>query len=82
VLENWDMTKIRQCAETAAVALTEKRRATLGDIDLAAVADIIEQVLNAAGREQEEAARQRLGEAQATARERLTQLLSVSPAVI
>ena len=76
------MTKLRQCAETAAVALAEKRRATPGDIDLAAVADIIEQVLNAAAREQEEAARQRLGEAQAAARDRFTQLLSVSPAVI
>jgi len=76
------MTKLRQCAETAAVALAENRRATPGDIDLAAVADIIEQVLNAAAREQEQAARQRLSEAQATVQERLTQLLSVSPAVI
>lgn len=76
------MTKLRQCAETAAVALAENRRATPGDIDLAVVADIIEQVLNAAAREQEQAARQRLGEAQATVQERLTQLLSVSPAVI
>jgi len=76
------MTKLRQCAETAAVALAENRRATPGDIDLAAVADIIEQVLNAAAREQEQVARQRLGEAQATVQERLTQLLSVSPAVI
>jgi PAS domain S-box-containing protein len=76
------MTKLRQCAETAAVALAEELRATPGDIDPAAVADIVERVLNAAAREQEEAARQYLGEAQATARERLTQLLSVSPAVI
>jgi PAS domain S-box-containing protein len=76
------MMELRQCAETAAVALAEKRRASLGDIDLAAVADIIEQVLSASSRKHEEADCQRLGEAQATARARLTQLLSVSPAVI
>ncbi|MGC2462587.1 MAG: hypothetical protein WA446_16700 [Steroidobacteraceae bacterium] len=44
----------RQCPETAAVALTETLRATPGDVDPAGVADIIEQVLNAAAREQEE----------------------------
>jgi PAS domain S-box-containing protein len=76
------MTKLRQCAETTAVALAEKLRGTPGDINLAAVADIIEQVLNASAREQEEAARQRLSEAQVTARERLMHLLSGSPAVI
>jgi adenylate cyclase len=76
------MTELRQCAETAAVALAEKLRAAPGDVDLAGVADIIEQVLNGAAREQEEATRQRLGEVQATARERLSQLLSASPAVI
>ena len=76
------MTKLRQCAETAAVALAEKLRGTPGDIDPGAIADIMEQVLNAAARAQEEAVRQRLTEAQATAGERLTQLLSVSPAVI
>ena len=70
------MTELRQCAETAAVALAEKLRAAPGDVDLAGVADIIEQVLNGAAREQEEATRQRLGEVQATARERLSQLLS------
>jgi PAS domain S-box-containing protein len=72
----------RQCAEMAAAALTEKLRATPGDVDPAGVADIIEQVLNAAAREQEEAEHQRLGEVQANAWERLTQLLSASPAVI
>jgi PAS domain S-box-containing protein len=76
------MTKLRQCAETAAVALAEKRRAARGDIDLAAVADIIEQVLDTAAQEREEAARQRIVEEQASAQERLTQLLSASPAVI
>ncbi len=76
------MTKLRQCAETAAVALAEKRRAARGDIDLAAVADIIEQVLDTAAQEREEAARQRIAEEQGAARERLTQLLSASPAVI
>jgi PAS domain-containing protein len=48
----------------------------------AGMADIIEQVLNAAAREQEEAEHQLLGEVQANASERLTQLLSASPAVI
>jgi PAS domain-containing protein len=79
------MTKLRHCAETAAVALAEKLRATAGDVDPAGVADIIEQVLNAAARgqdKQEEAEHERLGEAQANGRERLTQLLSASPAVI
>ncbi len=76
------MTELRQCAETAAVALAEKLRAAPDDVDLAGVAHIIEQVLNGAAREQEEATRQRLGEVQATARERLSQLLSASPAVI
>jgi len=76
------MTKLRQCAETAAVALAEKQRAARGDIDLAAVADIIEQVLDTAAQEREEAARQRIAEEQGAARERLTQLLSASPAVI
>ena len=72
----------RQCAETAAAVLTEKLRATPGEVDPAGLADIIEQVLNAAAREQEETEHQRLGEAQDIAGERLTQLLSVSPAVI
>jgi PAS domain S-box-containing protein len=72
----------RQCAETAAAALTEKLRATPGEVDPAGLADIIQQVLNVAAREQEEAEHQRLGEAQANAGERLTRLLSASPAVI
>jgi PAS domain S-box-containing protein len=70
------MMKLRQCAETAAVALADKLRATPGKVDCAAVADIIEKVLNAAARGQEEA------EQQANGWERLTQLLSASPAVI
>ena len=65
----------------AAAALTEKLRATPGDVDLAGVADIIEQVLNAVTRTREETDEQRLGEAQANARGG-TQLLNASPAVI
>jgi PAS domain S-box-containing protein len=76
------MTKLRECAETAAVALMKMLRATPGDADPVGMADIIEQVLNAAAQEQEEAERQRLGEVQADAQERLAQLLSASPAVI
>ena len=83
LIENADAKRLgRQCAETAAIALTEKLRATRGDVDPAGLADIIEQVLNAAAREQEEAEHQRLGEVQANAWERLTQLLNASPAVI
>jgi adenylate cyclase len=76
------MTEFRECAETTAAAVAEKLSATPGEVDRAGVADIIEQVLGQAAREQEEAAQQRIGEAQATAREQLTQLLSASPAVI
>jgi adenylate cyclase len=76
------MTKLRQCAETVAAVLTEKLCARPGDVNPAGVADIIEQVLNATAREQEEAEHQRLGDVQANAWERLTQLLNASPAVI
>ena len=76
MLKKLDITELRNCAETAAVALAEEWRATPGDINLARVAGTIEQVLNAATREQKE------GEQQANGWERLTQLLSASPAVI
>jgi PAS domain-containing protein len=76
------MTKLRQCAETVAAVLTEKLCARPGDVNPAGVADIIEQVLNATAREQEEVEHQRLGEVQANASERLTTLLNASPAVI
>ena len=76
------MTEFRECAEKAAATLAEKLRATPGELDQAGVADSIEQALNAVARKQEEHARQRNGEAQAAAQDRLTQLLSASPAVI
>jgi hypothetical protein len=66
MLKKLDITELRNCAEKAAVALAEELRATPGDINLATVAGTIEQVLNAATREQEEA------EQQANGWERLT----------
>lgn len=76
------MTTLRECAETAAAALAKKLRASPGKVDTASVADIIEQVLNEATHEQEEGARKRLVDLQASMQERLTRLLDVSPAVI
>ena len=76
------MMELRDYAETAAAALAGKLRVSLGEVDRAGAADIIEQVLGTAAQEQEEAARERIDEEQAAARGRLTQLLSASPAVI
>ena len=86
MLENWNMTTLRQCAEKAASALAEKRCAESGDMDLAKVADVIEQALSTAAQERKESTQQQMIEGKegekAAARERLTQLLSASPAVI
>jgi PAS domain S-box-containing protein len=82
MLENWNMTTLRQCAERIASGLAEKRGVEPGDMDLAKVADVIEQALNTAAREREESTGQRIGGERAAAQERLTQLLSASPAVI
>jgi PAS domain S-box-containing protein len=76
------MTELKDYVETAAAAVAGKLRVSLREVDRAGVADIIEQVLGTAAREQEEAARQRMDEEQAAAQGRLTQLLSASPAVI
>ena len=76
------MTTLRECADTAAAALAEKVRASKGNIDAKAIADVIETVLNEATSEREEGARQRLDDLQASMQERLTRLLDASPAVI
>ena len=76
------MTTLRECADTAAAALAEKVRASKGNIDAKAIADVIETVLNEATSEREEGARRRLDDLQASMQERLTRLLDASPAVI
>ena len=76
------MTTLRECADTAAAALAEKLRASKGNIDAKAIADVIETVLNEATSEREEGARRRLDDLHASMQERLTRLLDASPAVI
>ncbi|MGB6969888.1 MAG: PAS domain-containing protein, partial [Methyloceanibacter sp.] len=76
------MTTLRECANTAAVALVEKLRASRGKLDTEALADVIEQVLNRATNESEEGVERRLMDLQASMQERLTRLLDASPAVI
>ena len=76
------MTTLRECADTAAAALAEMLRSAKGAVDTAAVADVIEQVLNQATSETEEGAQRRLVDLQASMQERLTRLLEAAPAVI
>jgi PAS domain S-box-containing protein len=76
------MTTLRECADTAAAALVEMLRSTKGAVDTAAVADVIEKVLNQATSETEEGAQRRIVDLQASMQERLTRLLDASPAVI
>ena len=73
------MTKLRQCAEKAAITLAERLRATPDDINIAAFADIIEHVFTKAAKGAEQ---HRPGELQANTSDRLMQLLSASLAVI
>ena len=76
------MTTLRECADTAAAALVEMLRSAKGTVDTAAVADVIERVLNQATSETEEGAQRRIVDLQASMQERLTRLLDASPAVI
>ena len=55
------MTTLRECADMAAAALAEKVRASKGNIDAKAIADVIETVLNEATSEREEGARRPRG---------------------
>ena len=48
------MTTLRECADTAAAALAEMLRGAKGEVDTAAVAEVIENVLNQATSETEE----------------------------
>ena len=76
------MTTLRECADTAAAALVEMLRSAKDAVDAAAVADVIEQVLNQATSETEEGAQRRLVDLQDSMQERLRRLLDASPAVI
>ena len=76
------MTTLRECADTAAAALVEMLRSAKDALDAAAVADVIEQVLNQATSETEEGAQRRLVDLQDLMQERLRRLLDASPAVI
>jgi adenylate cyclase len=76
------MTTLRECANTAAAALAEKLRASRGNIDTDAFADIIEAVLNQATSEQEDGAGRQLVDLEASMQKRLTRLLDASPAAI
>ena len=70
------MTTLRECANTAAAALAEKLRASRGNIDTDAFADIIEAVLNQATSEQEEGAERRLVDLEASMQKRLSRTAS------
>ena len=76
------MTTLRECAEAAATALTKKLRKSRGEVDEAAVADIIENVLSQATKERDKGEKKRLIDLEASMQERLTRLLDASPAVI
>jgi PAS domain S-box-containing protein len=76
------MTTLRECADTAAAALVELLRGKKGAVDTAAIAEVIENVLNQATTETEEGAQRRLVDLEASMQKRLARLLDVSPAVI
>ena len=69
-------------ARDATAALHEALRISPGDFDADSAAAVIERAIRSATRERESRSRRQLGEAKATAEERLTRLLSSSPAVI
>jgi len=70
------MTALRECANTAAAALAEKLRASRGNIDTDAFADIIEAVLNQATSEQEDGAGRQLVDLEASMLKRLSRTVS------
>jgi len=76
------MTRSREHAESATAALLRILRVAPTEIDTKAVAEIIEQTLNTAAREQEKRELQRVADVQASAHARLSRLLNASPAVI
>jgi two-component system, sensor histidine kinase and response regulator len=76
------MMKSRDYAESATTALLRLLPAAPAEINTKAIADIIEQALNDASREQEKRELQRVADVQASAHARLSRLLNASPAVI
>ena len=76
------MRKFREQAETATAALLRILSAGSGQIDVRAVADLIEQTLFEAAREQERRELKRIADVQASAHAHLSRLLNASPAVI
>jgi PAS domain S-box-containing protein len=76
------MRRFREQAETTTAALLQLLAARSGQIDARAIADIIEQTLQAASQEHEKRELQRVADVQASAHAHLTRLLNASPAVI
>ncbi len=76
------MRKFREQAEIATAALLRILSAGSGQIDARAVADLIEQTLYEAAREQEKRELRRIAEVQESAHAHLSRLLNASPAVI
>ncbi len=76
------MMRPRDYAESATAALLRLLPAAPTEIDTKAIADVIEQALNDASREQEKRELQRVADVQASAHARLSRLLNASPAVL
>jgi two-component system, sensor histidine kinase and response regulator len=76
------MTRCRDQAEAATTTLLRVLPYAPAEIDVKAVADIIEQALSEAAQEQEKRELQRVADVQASAHIRLSRLLNASPAVI
>ena len=75
------MTTLREFAEAATTTLLRRLPAP-SELDSRTIADVIEQTLNQASREQEKRELQRVADVQASAHIRLSRLLNASPAVI
>src|SRR3989337_4542506 len=76
------MRRFGEQAEIAAAALLRILSAPSGQFDVRAIADLIEQTLYEAAREQEKRELKRIAEVQASAHAHLSRLLNASPAVI
>jgi hypothetical protein len=76
------MTTPRAYARDATAALHKALRIAPSDFDTDSATAVIERAIRSATRERESRSRRQLGEAKATAEQRLTRLLSSSPAVI
>jgi adenylate cyclase len=76
------MRRFREQAEMTTSALLRILSARSGQIDAHAIADIIEQTLDAAARDQEKGELRRIAEVQESADLHLSRLLNASPSVI